>query len=187
MLLGAPKSGKARRVEIMPQLVERLARRRSVREAEAAVVGRALDPAAWVFPAPTDDSKPMNGAFLRFKVWYPVFTKAKLRAVRIHDLRHSYASMLLGGNVPMIYVKEQLGHSSINVTVDLYGHIRPRGAPREPGPAGGAHGPPRRRRSAGRARTMHRHPKGPEAIQSWTTLGLHRTAAGLAPSMPIPK
>ncbi len=30
----------------------------------------------------------------------------------------------------MIYVKEQLGHSSINVTVDLYGHIRP-GANRE--------------------------------------------------------
>ena len=72
----------------------------------------------------------MNGAFLRFKVWYPVLAKAKLRAVRIHDLRHSYASMLLEGNAPMIYVKEQLGHSSINVTVDLYGHIRP-GAHRE--------------------------------------------------------
>lgn len=50
--------------------------------------------------------------------------------MRLHDLRHSYASLLLQDGAPMIYVKEQLGHSSINVTVDLYGHVRP-GANRE--------------------------------------------------------
>lgn len=123
ILVGAPKSGKARRVDLPAALVDRLAARQSFREAEAVVAGRELSP--WVFPAPTDESKPVNGAFLRFKVWYKLLRAAKLRAVRLHDLRHTYASLLLQAGTPMIYVKEQLGHSSINVTVDLYGHVRP--------------------------------------------------------------
>jgi hypothetical protein len=45
--------------------------------------------------------------------------------VRIHDLRHTYASLLLLAGEPMQYVKEQLGHSTIQVPVDLYGHLQP--------------------------------------------------------------
>ena len=123
ILTGAPKSGKARRVDLPAALVGRLRARQSLREVEAAVEGR--EPSPWVFPAVTDDSKPVNGAFIRFKVWYRLLRRAELRAVRLHDLRHTYASLLLQAGVPMIYVKEQLGHSSINVTVDLYGHVRP--------------------------------------------------------------
>jgi integrase len=123
ILTGAPKSGKARRVDLPAALVGRLRARQSLREVEAAVEGRELSP--WVFPAPSDESKPVNGAFIRFKVWYRLLRRAELRAVRLHDLRHTYASLLLQAGVPMIYVKEQLGHSSINVTVDLYGHVRP--------------------------------------------------------------
>lgn len=128
IFMGAPKSGKARRVDLPAALVERLRARQSFREAEAALQGRDLS--LWVFPAPTDESKPVNGAFIRFKVWYKLLLRAGFRAIRLHDLRHTYASLLLQDGAPMIYVKEQLGHSSINVTVDLYGHVRP-GANRE--------------------------------------------------------
>jgi len=128
ILMGAPKSGKARRVDLPAALVERLRARQSLREAEAALEGRDLSP--WVFPAPTDETKPVNGAFIRFKVWYKLLRRAGLRTVRLHDLRHTYASLLLQDGAPMIYVKEQLGHSTIEVTVDLYGHVRP-GANRE--------------------------------------------------------
>jgi integrase len=69
--------------------------------------------------------KPMNPAFLRFKVPYPVLEHAGLRSVRLHDLRHTYASLMLQAGEPIAYVKEQLGHSSIQVTVDLYGHFLP--------------------------------------------------------------
>ena len=47
--------------------------------------------------------------------------------MRFHDLRHSFASMLLQQGESPVYVKEQLGHSSIQITVDCYGHLIPGG------------------------------------------------------------
>lgn len=43
----------------------------------------------------------------------------------LHTLRHSAASALLGAGVPMPVVKDVLGHSSITITVDMYGHLAP--------------------------------------------------------------
>ena len=45
--------------------------------------------------------------------------------MRIHDIRHTYASLLLSNGESPVYVKEQLGHSSIQMTVDIYGHLIP--------------------------------------------------------------
>lgn len=47
--------------------------------------------------------------------------------VRFHDLRHTFASLLLQQGESPVYVKEQMGHSSIQVTVDLFGHLIPGG------------------------------------------------------------
>lgn len=121
--IGAPKSGQARRVDLPSALVARLRARQSLCEAEAIVQGRELS--SWVFPAPSDGSKPINAAHLRFKVWYRLLRVAGLRGVRLHDLRHTFASLLLQAGEPIAYVKEQLGHSSIQVTVDRYGHFIP--------------------------------------------------------------
>src|SRR6185369_11972902 len=77
LIVGAPKSGKARRVDLPTALVERLRTRQSVRQTEATVAGHPLSP--WVFPAPSDDAKPMNAAFLRFKVWYKLIRKVGVR------------------------------------------------------------------------------------------------------------
>ena len=44
---------------------------------------------------------------------------------RIHDLRHSHASILLGAGVPIHVVQVRLGHESIKTTVDTYGHLLP--------------------------------------------------------------
>ncbi|MET0643179.1 MAG: tyrosine-type recombinase/integrase, partial [Candidatus Binatia bacterium] len=52
---------------------------------------------------------------------------AKLRRIRFHDLRHTFASLLLQNGESPAYVKEQMGHSSIQVTVDIYGHLVPGG------------------------------------------------------------
>ena len=49
------------------------------------------------------------------------------RKIRFHDLRHTFASLLLEQRESLTYVKEQMGHSSINVTVDIYGHLVPGG------------------------------------------------------------
>jgi Phage integrase family len=54
-----------------------------------------------------------------------VLTKAGLRKIRLHDLRHTFGSLLLQNGATIVYVKEQMGHSSIQVTVDIYGHLIP--------------------------------------------------------------
>jgi integrase len=123
LLIGAPKSGEARQVDLSVSLAARLTERRSIREAEAAVAGLGLSP--WVFPAPSDDSKPLNAEHLRFKVWYRVLRLAKLKGAKLHTLRHSYASLQLQAGEPITYVQGQLGHSSIKLTVDTYGHFVP--------------------------------------------------------------
>lgn len=50
---------------------------------------------------------------------------AKLRRIRFHDMRHTFASWLIANGESLVYVKEQLGHHSIQITVDTYGHLIP--------------------------------------------------------------
>jgi integrase len=56
-------------------------------------------------------------------------TKADVRRRRsvIHVLRHTFASLLLQRGESLMYVKEQMGHGSIQVTADVYGHLVPGG------------------------------------------------------------
>jgi integrase len=54
-----------------------------------------------------------------------ILRKAELRKIRLHDIRHSYAFLLLTQGESPVYVKEQLGHHSIQMTVDIYGHLIP--------------------------------------------------------------
>jgi len=46
-----------------------------------------------------------------------------LPSIRFHDLRHSHASLLLSQGVQAKVISERLGHSNINITMDLYSHI----------------------------------------------------------------
>lgn len=50
---------------------------------------------------------------------------ARLRVRHPHDLRHSYATILLMAHMSPAYVQKQLGHHSISMTVDIYGHWIP--------------------------------------------------------------
>ncbi|MBA3967295.1 MAG: hypothetical protein H0X47_16285 [Nitrospirales bacterium] len=47
--------------------------------------------------------------------------------MRFHNLRYTFAFLLLQQGESPVYVKEQRGHTSIQVTVDLYGHLIPGG------------------------------------------------------------
>ena len=123
LIVNTPKSGKLRTVDVPVSLIAQLRDRHSVRQTEAAVDGAPISP--WVFPAATDPAKPLNDAWLRDRVWRPLLSKAGVRHVRVHDARHTYASLMLRRGVPVAYVSNQLGHSSIAVTVDLYGHFVP--------------------------------------------------------------
>ena len=62
---------------------------------------------------------------LYHRVFLPVLAKAGIRKIRLHDLRHTFGSLLLQNGASIVYVKDQMGHSSIQVTVDIYGHLIP--------------------------------------------------------------
>lgn len=46
-------------------------------------------------------------------------------AIRLHDLRHTHASLMLGAGVPVRVVSERLGHASATITLGVYAHVMP--------------------------------------------------------------
>ncbi len=78
---------------------------------------------AWVFTTP--EGTALDGDNVRHRVFYRLLENASLRRIRIHDIRHTFASLLIQNGEPLTYVKEQMGHTSIQVTVDVYGHLVP--------------------------------------------------------------
>ena len=119
-----PKNGKSRRVDMSRQLTECLSNLREQRKIESLMNGLAEIP-EWVFI--TDAGKPFIANHWRIDVFGKALERAKLRKIRIHDLRHTYASLLIQAGESLAYIRDQLGHHSIKVTVDIYGHLAPEG------------------------------------------------------------
>jgi len=122
-----PKNGKTRRVDMSLQLTNTLQRLLVRRKAEALKRGRSLNDVMedWVFTTPQGTQLDPNN--LRKRVFYRALAMAGLRRVRFHDLRHTYASLLIQQGESLAYVRDQLGHHSIQITVDTYGHLVPGG------------------------------------------------------------
>jgi len=74
---------------------------------------------------PSTDGTPMDPANVRNRALDPALHRAGLRRIRFHDLRHTFASVLINQGENLKYVQAQLGHSSIKTTVDRYGHLMP--------------------------------------------------------------
>jgi len=113
-----PKSHKIRFIDMSDGLIETLKRRYEKAKQLADFKKTSL-----VFADINGD--PINDNIFRRGVFYKMLAKLNLPKIRIHDIRHTYASLLLQANAPIHYVKEQMGHSSITTTVDLYGHCQP--------------------------------------------------------------
>ena len=74
-----------------------------------------------------DSGGPLDSRNLYHRDFLPSLQAANLRRVTFHALRHTFASLLLQKGASLAYVKEQMGHSSIQITVDTYGHLIPGG------------------------------------------------------------
>jgi len=71
----------------------------------------------------TGTGNPLDGRNLRGRQFPKLLAKAGLPAMRIHDLRHSAASMLLAEGVPVKVVSEMLGHADVSTTLRIYAHV----------------------------------------------------------------
>lgn len=82
------------------------------------------DPEALVFTA--GNGAPLRNSNFRRRVWHRALDAAGLpRSIRIHDLRHTCAALLVAQQAHPLAVMQHLGHSSITVTMDIYGHLFP--------------------------------------------------------------
>lgn len=119
-VLTSTKSHQRRRVDMSAQLEATLLEWR--RQQRARWLKKGQDVPVWVFPsleATALEERNIRHVFTR------MLAKAALRQIRIHDLRHTFASLLLQQGESVVYAKEQLGHASIQITVDTYGHLIP--------------------------------------------------------------
>ncbi len=109
-----PKSDKTRTIKLAAHLRESL---------EEQMAG--LSPDAFVF-GPHD--APMRHTAFYQRHFKPAVRRAlpeELHDLRFHDLRHTCASLLIHANVNPKAISDHLGHSGIQITLDLYGHLYP--------------------------------------------------------------
>jgi integrase len=116
-----PKNDKYRNVDMSRQLTECLSKLKIKRKEEYLAKGEGVP--EWIFIS--EIGTPLIEGHWRERVFKKILEKAKMRQIRIHDIRHTYASQLIQDNRSLAYIKDQLGHHSIQVTVDIYGHLVP--------------------------------------------------------------
>jgi integrase len=68
----------------------------------------------------------LSYGWFRRQTWEPAMERAELN-LTFHDLRHGFAGLLLAFGYAILYVSQQLGHSSAKITLDTYGHIMEEG------------------------------------------------------------
>jgi len=118
-----PKSKKPRRVDLGRELRQVLLELRDQRLLGAFSRGQTNIGDELVFPSEVGTVLNMSNVVLRY--FLPALERAGLRRVRFHDLRHTFGSLLIQEGAPLTYVRDQMGHSSIKITVDTYGHLIP--------------------------------------------------------------
>ena len=119
-VLTTPKNHQRRRVDLSSQLrvVLRLWRRRE----SARWLALGLPRPDWVFATGTGtsfDESNVRKAFAR------ILTKADLHWRGPHQMRHTFASLLLQAGAPITYVSQQLGHHDSSITLRVYAHWLP--------------------------------------------------------------
>lgn len=118
-----PKTTRSRRVVALPpQLVAALNEHREAQGKEREIATELWRETGCVFTtSPGGPVDPSND----YRAFRHLLNEAGLRAVRLHDLRHTAASLLLAQNVPARVVMEVLGHSQISLTLSTYTHVAP--------------------------------------------------------------
>ncbi len=119
----SPKTAKGKRMIALPPsasmvLRDHLEQQKMVR----ALLGKTLEDSDLVFSR-TDGSPLLPDTITR--TWIKLARRTGLSGVRLHDARHTHASLLLKQGIHPKIVQERLGHANIGITLDTYSHVAP--------------------------------------------------------------
>ena len=122
-LLSTPKTQKGRRlVALDPATTSTLGRLWDQREEECTREGRRVHPGDLVFL--TEKGDPLHPERVT-RLFKQAAKKAGVPEIRLHDLRHTHATLALSAGVHPKVVSERLGHANIGITLDTYSHCLP--------------------------------------------------------------
>ena len=120
--ISTPKSGKSRRVDMSLQLTEVLKKHLIISKKKKLALGLGEN---LEYVLTNDKGFPLDKDNWRGRVFNKVLKKAELRKIRIHDLRHTYATLRIQAGHNIADVSNQLGHHSVKLTLDTYYHWMP--------------------------------------------------------------
>jgi len=118
-----PKSEKSKRaIALSPSSVLVLAEHKERQQAIRTMLGETLGKDDLVFSTP--QGSPLRPNTIT-RAWTMLAIKAGLKPIRLHDARHTHASLMLKQGIHPKIVQERLGHSTISMTLDIYSHVAP--------------------------------------------------------------
>jgi len=122
-IIKEPKTLHSKRaVSLSPSLAALLREYREDQELIRKQMGNLLTDEDFVFSWP--DGRPLDPDVVT-KAFHRIAGKAGLNNIRLHDLRHTHATLMLKAGVHPKVVSERLGHANIGITLDTYSHVLP--------------------------------------------------------------
>lgn len=118
------KTSGSRRAIVLGDLEQRaLARQRKRQAAQRLLAGAEWQDSDLVFA--TSSGRAQDARNISRRVLPRLLKRAKLPPMRLYDLRHSSATLLLAGGINPKVVSERLGHATVTLTLDTYSHVLP--------------------------------------------------------------
>ena len=114
-------SGSRRTIALSKQVCETLKRHAAAQQEEKRVMGEAYTDNGLVFAG--IDGSPLNPDYIGSQYFQRLITLAGVPRINFHGLRHTHATLLAMGGVPLKTVSARLGHSSVRITGDIYSHV----------------------------------------------------------------
>ena len=119
-----PKNNKGRNVKLSARAVAALKRHKAAQDTDGLRVGTLWQNNGLVFASQRGTT--MNAKNLTARSFKPLLKRSGLpHSVRLHDLRHTCATILLKAGQHPKFVQELLGHANISITLDTYSHVLP--------------------------------------------------------------
>jgi integrase len=123
LVFSEPKNASRRTVDLPQRAVEALRSHRKKQMEGQLRAGSGWQDQGLVFAS--NKGTPLDAQNIVNRHFKPLLKQARLPSIRWHDLRHTYATLLLARGTHPTYVQKSLGHASVQLTLDRYSHWMP--------------------------------------------------------------